>query len=596
MTFAVPNFLLIAAAVAPALFLLALLALLPKSVTRWAAPRPLWTVAIATLTGVGSAFIALPVEMLLTSTPWRITNLGVLAVFALVAAGLAEEGAKYLVVRFYSWRLAPFRERYDGLLYGGAVGLGFGALENVFYVSEGGLETAMVRALTAVPFHGMLGLVMGYFLGRAKVRQLAGERWGGLHALGLFWAVLLHGLYDFFAFQASQIALVLLNGLLVVMALWCLRTVISTRALSPSWGGCEPAAPTPFVPPPAVARNPMLAGILGLVPGLGQFYNREWQKGLFLLAAGIINLVLLASVWLLLNAPQAAIEALFVLAGLSLAIKPEQFIQTLAAAPVLQILLALNAVFCLLSAFDAYRTARSGRFDYLKAPEKRIRFLQTFSASYVGHVLLLFFAVLVPVIAGGGPKGQGEQPGQIGTIEFDLVTTPKKLDGFSGKPEGTAKGTAKKNAPKVVAQKSAPVPVPGPQAPKAQEAQEAKGLPRSYNEYLSWKIRRYHDLYFDRVGTGQYTVVQYEIDSVGNVTNVQVLYDHTTAPGDVAEMAAETVRRLDPALPLPKGIRSVTITELFWDGSPIGSPGSLEQHLSELPDGREVMPYPPEQS
>ncbi|AGY57530.1 PrsW family intramembrane metalloprotease [Gloeobacter kilaueensis] len=591
MNFPVPNFLLIAAALAPALFLLALLTFLPKSATRWSAPRPLQTVVIATLTGIASAEMALVVEGWLTKNPWQFSSLGVLALFSLVVAGCAEEGAKYLCVRLYSWRLPVFREPFDGLLYCGAVGLGFGAIENISYVSQGGLGTALTRALTAVPFHGMLGLVLGYFLGQAKVRQLAGERWGGLHAQGLIFAILLHGLYDLFAFQSSLPSEIALYALLLGMGLWSVRTIRSTRAISPSWGGSTPPPPPPFVPPPLVERNPVVAAVLGLFPGVGQFYNREYQKGFFLLAAGVLNLVLLAVVWLLLNVPQLLV-VLLVVAGLDLNIRPQD-LEMLSNSPVLTVLAVLNAALCLVSAFDAYRTARTNRFDYLEPPEKRVRTVQSFSASYMGHLLALFLAVLVPVIVGGKARSESKQSGQPGAIEFDLVTTPKKLDGFSGKPEGTAKGKDKRNAPKISAQKSPTVKAPGP-APKPQAAQEAQGLPRSYNEYLSWKIRRYHDLYFDQVGQGQYTVVQYDIDAVGNVSNVQVLYDHTTAPSEVAELAAETVRRLDPALPLPPGIQMVTITELFWDGSPIGSPGSLEEHLSELPDGREVEPYPPQ--
>ena len=592
---AVSNFLLVAAAIAPALLLLALLSFLPKSALRWVAPRPLLTVALATATGVGSAFLALGVETLLTYRPWAITNLTMLALFAVIAAGLAEEGAKYLCVRFYSWRLPEFREAYDGLLYCGAVGLGFGATENISYVLRGGIDTAVVRALTAVPFHCLLGLVLGYFLGQARRKQQAGELWGGLHWLGLFWAVVLHGIYDFFAFQSGIASLVLLFAFLASVAIWGIRAVVSTRAISPSWGGSEPVAPPPFTAPPVRERNPVVAGVLGLVPGLGQLYNGERQKGLFLLSAGLVNLFLLGVVWFLLSAPNVVLVLLALFGSLSLSNDPNKLVEGLASSPILTVLVAVNLTFSLFSAYDAFKTARSSRFDYLEAPEKRARFVQTFSASYIGHLVLLFLTVLVPLTIGGKSGAKSAQPGQVGTIEFDLVATPKKLDGFSGKPEGTAKGADKKNKPKILAQKRTPVKVPGPQPPKPQAAQEAKGLPRSYNEYLSWKIRHYHDLYFERVGAGQYTVVQYEIDSVGNVTNVQVLYDHTTAPGDVAELAAETVRQLDPGLPLPEGIRSVTITELFWDGSPIGNPGSLENRLSELPDGREVIPYPPQQ-
>jgi RsiW-degrading membrane proteinase PrsW (M82 family) len=36
------------------------------------------------------------------------------------------------------------------------------------YVLEGGYETAVLRAFTAVPAHATFGILMGYFMGKAK--------------------------------------------------------------------------------------------------------------------------------------------------------------------------------------------------------------------------------------------------------------------------------------------------------------------------------------------------------------------------------------------------------------------------------------------
>ncbi len=598
----VPPYVLIAAAIAPALALLFLLSFQPKSLIRWEARRPLVSILLAVLTGVGSAFVALEAENLLTLKQWSIGNLGGLALFTVIVAGVSEEGAKYLCVRLYSWRSAGFRERYDGVLYCAAVGLGFGAAENVSYVLSGGLGTALIRALTAVPFHGLLGVLLGYFLGQSKVKQLADERWGYLHWQGLAWAVAAHGLYDFFAFQSGLLSIGLLIGFLGSLAIWGVAVIVKTRSQSPSWGGTEPPPPPVFVAPRIKARNPILAGFLGFIPGVGQFYNGEINKGLYLAAVGVINLLFLGAVYTLLTAPLQLITFLFLVAQLKLTADPQKFYEDLSASPILPLLMTLNIGLSLFSAWEAYRTARAQQFDYLQPPEKRRRFVQAFSISYMGHLLAVFAFILVPVLTGGGASGKkAGNNANGGNFEFDIINTPTKLDGFSGKPEGTVKGTAKQNVRRIVVakrlkspkkQNAAPAPVVKPQI-----AQEAKGLPSSYNEYLSYKIRRYHDLYFDQINqnSGEYTIVQYEIDAVGNVTNVQVLYDHTTAPREVAELAADTVRSVDPALPLPEGVQSVTITELFWDGTPLGEPGSLEDRLSHLPDGREVIPYPPQE-
>jgi len=48
----------------------------------------------------------------------------------------------------------------------------------------------------------------------------------------------------------------------------------------PCWIAWQGVPPPPFVPPPAGAPNPMLAGFLGLIPGVGAMYNGQFVKGL----------------------------------------------------------------------------------------------------------------------------------------------------------------------------------------------------------------------------------------------------------------------------------------------------------------------------
>ncbi|AGY59476.1 hypothetical protein [Gloeobacter kilaueensis] len=115
----------------------------------------------------------------------------------------------------------------------------------------------------------------------------------------------------------------------------------------------------------------------------------------------------------------------------------------------------------------------------------------------------------------------------------------------------------------------------------------------TFNLELSRQIRHYHDIYFNESGGNEYTVVAYDIDADGHVYNARLLPEYTTAPLDVAQRAVETVRDLDNNLPaLPAGVRSVTVTELFWFGEPLGSTSSMVGYLSSLPDGRLITPVP----
>ena len=74
--------------------------------------------------------------------------------------------------------------------------MGFACTENIMYVLDGGYETAILRAFTAVPAHATFGILMGYYMGKAKFsnHRLV------LNLTGLLMATLFHGAYDFFLF------------------------------------------------------------------------------------------------------------------------------------------------------------------------------------------------------------------------------------------------------------------------------------------------------------------------------------------------------------------------------------------------------------
>jgi RsiW-degrading membrane proteinase PrsW (M82 family) len=122
-----------------------------------------------------------------------------------LGAGIPEELFKFLVLRLFVWRQPHFDEPLDGVVYGATASLGFATLENILYVGQHGLETAVLRALSAVPGHAFTGVVMGAFVGRARFaapEQRAGLLWAGLGS-----AILLHGSYDLFLFTNSGYAL-----------------------------------------------------------------------------------------------------------------------------------------------------------------------------------------------------------------------------------------------------------------------------------------------------------------------------------------------------------------------------------------------------
>ncbi|WP_323787651.1 PrsW family intramembrane metalloprotease [Psychroserpens sp.] len=115
---------------------------------------------------------------------------------AFFVVALIEEFSKYVIVRYFAQPRFAFNEPFDGIVYAVMVSMGFAATENVFYVLEGGAQVAVLRAFTAVPAHATFGILMGYFMGKAKFSNSRIK----LNLYGLALAVLFHGTYDFFLF------------------------------------------------------------------------------------------------------------------------------------------------------------------------------------------------------------------------------------------------------------------------------------------------------------------------------------------------------------------------------------------------------------
>jgi RsiW-degrading membrane proteinase PrsW (M82 family) len=124
--------------------------------------------------------------------------------FAFLVISFSEELVKFIFLRYAIYPKDDFNEPMDGIVYAVMIGMGFATMENILYVlahpdsSKTAVKIALLRMFTAVPAHAAFAVSMGYFVGLAKYRP---ERESSLLLLGLFSAILLHGLYDFFLFQ-----------------------------------------------------------------------------------------------------------------------------------------------------------------------------------------------------------------------------------------------------------------------------------------------------------------------------------------------------------------------------------------------------------
>ena len=178
----------------------------------------------------------------------------------LVVVPVAEEGLKYLVLRFGSWKNKAFNFTFDGIVYAVIVSLGFATLENLLYVlNYMSLQVAMVRGILSVPLHCTCGVFMGYFYGMSRNHFARGERKLSVtdRLLALLVPILIHGLYDYALSVDSE--LVSLGGLgftVVVFILAFLQIRWSSKQDTYIIGTDVPAQPHQMPVQPQVPVQP----------------------------------------------------------------------------------------------------------------------------------------------------------------------------------------------------------------------------------------------------------------------------------------------------------------------------------------------------
>lgn len=188
----------VSAAVIPALFLMNYF----QKNDRFPEPtRVVWTTFFLGIAIIPPIII---VAQLFTPLVAAQTNPWLASIYqAFFQAALPEDLAKFCVLFFYCAARTHFNEPMDGIVYGAAASMGFAAMENVLYVLDGGLDVALMRALTAVPAHCANGIIMGYFIALFELsrRDATGSRvrWGDMKYLipAIVIPVLCHTLYDF---------------------------------------------------------------------------------------------------------------------------------------------------------------------------------------------------------------------------------------------------------------------------------------------------------------------------------------------------------------------------------------------------------------
>ncbi len=124
---------------------------------------------------------------------------------SLIQVAFVGEFLKFLIIRFFIFKRKHFDEIVDGIVYTVTTSLGFAVAENILY-SIDSTETAILRAITAVPGHAIWSGLMGYYIGLAKFRPHKRKL---LFFVGLLISIALHTAYSFFIFSETILALLI---------------------------------------------------------------------------------------------------------------------------------------------------------------------------------------------------------------------------------------------------------------------------------------------------------------------------------------------------------------------------------------------------
>ena len=158
-------------------------------------PEPISLVMKAFVYGAISVFPAGFIE-----APFRpfivgeVPDIRRLFIVTVLVIGLVEEMAKFIAVKLAVYDHPEFDEVLDGVIYAVAAGLGFAAVENLFYSIRFGIAIGLFRAFVTDLAHASFSGIVGYHMGLAKFSK---ENTTLLIGKGLILAIGLHGLYDF---------------------------------------------------------------------------------------------------------------------------------------------------------------------------------------------------------------------------------------------------------------------------------------------------------------------------------------------------------------------------------------------------------------
>ena len=158
-------------------------------------------------------FLCIPAFLINTELSYIYANTDIdeALISSFLSAAPVEEVLKFTVLYSLVYKMKDFNEPIDGIVYGVTVSLGFATLENIYYVyflsdyfDTTSQSLALLRSFSAIPAHGIFGATMGYFFMKYAFIKKENNL-----ALCMIVPILLHGAYNYFAYNFFIIALLI---------------------------------------------------------------------------------------------------------------------------------------------------------------------------------------------------------------------------------------------------------------------------------------------------------------------------------------------------------------------------------------------------
>ena len=138
-------------------------------------------------------------QLIISTTKLDYNNIKDSFFLSFFVIALVEEGYKFIALFASSWKNKEFNHKYDAIVYGVFISLGFATLENIEYIFNNEINIALYRGLISVPAHAFYAIAAGFFIGLAKEKSMRNEHKKKILylLLALIVPIILHGTFDF---------------------------------------------------------------------------------------------------------------------------------------------------------------------------------------------------------------------------------------------------------------------------------------------------------------------------------------------------------------------------------------------------------------